>query len=394
MSLESGTYISDLVVTNPTGTDPKSEGDNHLRLIKTVVVNTFPNIDGAVTATQAEINILDGATVTFDELNLLDGSVAGTAVASKALVLGATKNIDTIDVAKDGFKIGGTAMTCTAAELNILDGVTGVTPAEISYLGDVTSLIQGQLDLKAPLANAVLTGIPTAPTAATVTNTTQLATTAFVQNVAMNSALPTQVNGYALTSNGTDAAFNLEVADLVRVSNNLSDVTAATARTNLDVYSKSETIAAAIPSGGIIMWSGAISAIPSGWYLCDGANGTPDLRGRFVIAADADSGGNYNVGANADGTIPSHSHSFSGTSSSAGGHSHVALANGIPTSNTGGSLTLLENDILTTANGAQNYGTTGTEPSHTHSVSGTTGTNGTGTAVIAKHYALAYIMKS
>jgi microcystin-dependent protein len=45
-----------------------------------------------------------------------------------------------------------------------------------------------------------------------------------------------------------------------------------------------------IPVGGIIMWSGAISNMPSGWALCNGANGTPDLRGRFIVGASNDSG--------------------------------------------------------------------------------------------------------
>lgn len=61
------------------------------------------------------------------ELNFNDGSVAGTAVASKTLVLGADKNVDTIAIADGGLKLGagaGTAVTSTAAELNILDGVT------------------------------------------------------------------------------------------------------------------------------------------------------------------------------------------------------------------------------------------------------------------------------
>lgn len=44
---------------------------------------------------------------------------------------------------------------------------------------------------------------------------------------------------------------------------------------------------------GIIMWSGSIANIPSGWYLCDGSNGTPDLRGKFVLGA----GGSYSVSA-------------------------------------------------------------------------------------------------
>jgi Phage Tail Collar Domain len=49
---------------------------------------------------------------------------------------------------------------------------------------------------------------------------------------------------------------------------------------------------ALIPSGAIIMWSGSIASIPAGWALCDGASGTPDLRGRFVIG----SGGSYSPG--------------------------------------------------------------------------------------------------
>ena len=43
--------------------------------------------------------------------------------------------------------------------------------------------------------------------------------------------------------------------------------------------------AASIPSGGIIMWSGSINNIPSGWLLCNGANSTPDLRDKFVVGA-------------------------------------------------------------------------------------------------------------
>ena len=52
-------------------------------------------------------------------------------------------------------------------------------------------------------------------------------------------------------------------------------------------------ISALVPSGVIMMWSGAANAIPSGYVLCDGNNGTPDLRDRFVIGA----GNGYAVGA-------------------------------------------------------------------------------------------------
>jgi hypothetical protein len=51
--------------------------------------------------------------------------------------------------------------------------------------------------------------------------------------------------------------------------------------------------AGAVPTGGIIMWSGTIAAASAlvGWALCDGTSGTPDLRNRFIVCADADDGG-------------------------------------------------------------------------------------------------------
>ena len=56
MSLETATYIDGLNVANPTATDLKSQGDDHLRLIKSTIKATFPNLTGAVTPTQAQLN--------------------------------------------------------------------------------------------------------------------------------------------------------------------------------------------------------------------------------------------------------------------------------------------------------------------------------------------------
>jgi len=80
---------------------------------------------------------------------------------------------------------------------------------------------------------------------------------------------------------------------------------------------------ALIPQGGIIMWSGLIASIPTGWGLCDGTNGTPDLRNRFVVGAgDAydrnDTGGSDSVTLT-ESEIPAHNHSMSAE----GGHSHT-----------------------------------------------------------------------
>lgn len=85
---------------------------------------------------------------------------------------------------------------------------------------------------------------------------------------------------------------------------------------NSGIHTSEEEKAAwnnAIPSGVILLWSGAADAIPSGWHLCNGTNGTPDLRGRFIVGA----GDTYAVG-NTGGAesvtlsvsqIPAHTHS-------------------------------------------------------------------------------------
>ena len=60
MALESGKYINQLVEANPDGLDPKSQGDDHIRLIKRVLKATFPNISEPVTSTAPELNAATG----------------------------------------------------------------------------------------------------------------------------------------------------------------------------------------------------------------------------------------------------------------------------------------------------------------------------------------------
>lgn len=62
MSLEAATYISDLNPANPTAADPKSQGDDHVRLIKYTIKYTFPNVAGAMNATHTELNYVVGVT--------------------------------------------------------------------------------------------------------------------------------------------------------------------------------------------------------------------------------------------------------------------------------------------------------------------------------------------
>ncbi|ASE99906.1 hypothetical protein [uncultured virus] len=79
------------------------------------------------------MNILDGVTSTAAEINLVDGSSAGTIVNSKAVIYGSSGEVNATTL-----QIAGTSITSTAAELNILDGVTS-TAAELNILDGVTS---------------------------------------------------------------------------------------------------------------------------------------------------------------------------------------------------------------------------------------------------------------
>ena len=92
MGLETGTYIDSLNSSNPTATDAVSEGDDHIRLIKSTVKATFPNISNAVTSTHTELNLLDGVTANTTELNYVDVATLGTAEASKALTVDSNKD--------------------------------------------------------------------------------------------------------------------------------------------------------------------------------------------------------------------------------------------------------------------------------------------------------------
>lgn len=95
----------------------------------------------------------------------------------------------------------------------------------------------------------------------------------------------------------------------------------------LDGYTADQIIAAAVPSGCIAIWSGSVSSIPSGWRLCDGNNGTPDLRNRFVVGVGSTFTPKGSVGGYAERTpsvtsasineialtvdqLPSHTHSI------------------------------------------------------------------------------------
>jgi hypothetical protein len=132
------------------------------------------------------------------------------------------------------------------------------------------------------------------------------------------------------------------------------------------------------PKGGIIMWAGAVAAIPTGWALCDGTNGTPNLRDKFVIGA----GSTYAVAATG-GSNAAHSHTVAVTVDATGiwtgPLSHDYLYNQVTDLTQGGALAAM----FSLPDHEQQ------DLSHGHTASGS---SGTGSSMPA-YYALAYIMK-
>jgi microcystin-dependent protein len=151
--------------------------------------------------------------------------------------------------------------------------------------------------------------------------------------------------------------------------------------------STTPTWGSAFVAGMIMMWSGSIATIPSGWLLCDGSNSTPDLRNRFVIGAFSDDSGtakttvtgtSTQTGGSKDAITVSHTHTITDP-----GHNHLqtgytGAGSGQNQGNTG--------DTQVTNNNSTATNTTGISIDS----AGSSGTN----ANLVPYFALAYIMKS
>ena len=147
-------------------------------------------------------------------------------------------------------------------------------------------------------------------------------------------------------------------------------------------------------SGMIMLWSGSIGSIPSGWYLCDGSNGTPNLTDRFIIGAGSTYAVNGTGGVSSvtltSNNMPAHTHTATVTDP---GHSHTLSISG------GSSITGLGGSGASgwqgTNTGVTYVTTSGTNSSTTGvTVSNASTGSGTSFSILNPYYALAYIQKS
>ena len=86
MALETATYLNELVVTNPLSSDPRADGDDHIRLLKAVLKATFTNISGEVSASHTELNHVVGVTSSIQtQLNTLSSGKASMPAGTTCL---------------------------------------------------------------------------------------------------------------------------------------------------------------------------------------------------------------------------------------------------------------------------------------------------------------------
>jgi len=143
---------------------------------------------------------------------------------------------------------------------------------------------------------------------------------------------------------------------------------------------------ATIPAGLIAMWSGSIGSIPSGWYLCDGSNGTPNLTDRFIIGAGSTYAVNGTGGVSSvtltTNNMPSHTHTATVTDP---GHLH----------NWGSTNGILSGGGNATQFFATNSSNVTTQTAVTGiSVANSTTGSGTSFSILNPYYALAFIQKA
>jgi hypothetical protein len=159
-----------------------------------------------------------------------------------------------------------------------------------------------------------------------------------------------------------------------------ADVTIQTYDNIYGIVGATPPAATPIPAGGIFLWSGSIGSIPAGYVLCNGSNGTPDLRDRFVVGA----GSTYAVdatGGSANAVVVSHTHTATVTDP---GHFHETRGSAVFTA---GGISFGANSD-TTPIGTTDTKTTGITV--TNASAGVSGTN----ANLPPYYALCYIMKT
>lgn len=236
MTVESASYISQLAATNPASGDPKSEGDDHVRLIKTVLKTQFPNFGtAAMNATVTELNYSVGVTsaiqAQLDALTSAKSSKAGETYTGSHDFTGAAVTVATQTVGDATTKPASTAFVSASIIATALPGQTGNAGRYITTDG----------------ANASWQSI-TGPISVISTNTTAVSGTTYVLTASLVLTLPASpVSG-----------------DWVAVQNSSGTATATILRNGKNIMSTADNITVDVDSPGFRL---VYTDATRGWLL-------------------------------------------------------------------------------------------------------------------------------
>ncbi|MFZ6874215.1 hypothetical protein ACO0LF_19330 [Undibacterium sp. Di27W] len=258
MALETASYINDLTVTNPTASDPKSQGDDHIRMLKTVLKECFAGFTGAVIITSAETgtataHVLNpvtallayttGLLLLYRPVNAGTGAltvnVSGLGAKSVKTLLGADPTSGDLVANQplllmyDGTNfviIAGSETLLKTGNQTMTDNLTMVgnqlVTGDLAVSGNLTG---PGMSAKGNVAGQAWTGAQdftattiTAATRAAGTANNEVATCAFVVAQAFSPILPGQTGnaGKVLTTDGSNASWGTNSASVLYLYNN------------------------------------------------------------------------------------------------------------------------------------------------------------------------------
>jgi hypothetical protein len=417
-----GGITTNVVVANTiTSSGPATLGSVVTGTINATSISTTGNITGSI--------LFASAAGVTGVVNASGGVLSSGIISSSANVIGqnlvATANVIAGNVVSTG--IINSVATITGGNLTtagLVSAAGTIAGSSFSTAGNITGgniISSGAVNAvnMSVSGNIVIAGNATVNGNTTFINTSELTVTDKTITVANGVSTSALIDGagieagspavsylrYFNASLGWSTADNFGVGGNLIVTGNLSatgntvlsgNATATTAANGVSTTQLATTefvsnsVQNRIPAGVIVMWNASIVSIPTGWALCDGANGTPDLRNSFILAA----GGAYAVGVTGGSTnavVVDHTHTATSAVSDPG-HNHIngiynkllaVTGNGTVTSTNAGS----EPDV--TQSGNILSANTGITVSTVVANAGVSGSN----ANMPPYYALAYIMK-
>ena len=360
---ENFTYLENLVpaLAVAAGTVISASQPN----ITAVGTLTALNCSGTVTAGTVTAGILNGTLSAASQPNITEIGTLANLTVTNTLLAG---TITATTVGTPGGSLIGTVATPAQPNITSLG-----TLSALAVAGSITGTL-------ATAAQPNITSVGTLTGLAVAGSITGTLATAAQPNITSLGNLS------SLTVSGAAAAGSLSVSGASALSGVVTAPTAANGTSNTQVATTAfvgNSLSNILPSGVIVMWSGSVASIPSGWFLCDGGNSTPDLRNRFVIGA----GSTYSPGAtggSADAIVVSHTHTAASVVTDPG-HNHTYIApTGSDDAGFSGSV------VDTTTPSVTGTSVTGITVATTVNSTGSSGTN----ANLPPYYALAYIMKA